>query len=86
MSGMTKQELGELVEESTAKSIKKVLGEFSIDRETHYKHHDWLSGFFKTMSRAKKVVLGVFITAFSLGVLGLFYKFIIFIIKTEGIV
>lgn len=84
MVELTKNELSILVEEATGKGIKKILGEFNVDRETHWDHHKWLSDFFKTTSRAKKIAWGVFITAISVGSLGLFYKFIIFVIKTEG--
>lgn len=80
---MTEKELEDIIGKATEKSIKKVLGEFNVDRETHWKHHTALSSFFKMVATTRKVVWVVFVTSGALGLIGLIGKFVGFVLKGE---
>lgn len=81
---MTAKEFEDIIEKGTSNAIKKILGEFNVDRETHYKHHTWLSGLFWFGHKAKLTTWVIFIGAGATGLVKLLWEFAVFILKSQG--
>lgn len=65
----------EAIKEAVKEALNEKLGEFYVDRETHYKHHEFIDGLLKWTNSAKSEICktlarGVVIVIFFLLVLG----------------
>ena len=61
----------EAIKEAVREAFKEELSAFYIDRETHYKQHEWLKGVMSYCEQCKSVILKTLITIIVGGAIGL---------------
>ena len=81
MSELTKKEMKEIISEVMDEKTKA----FYIDREKHWKHHDFLDKTIAFLDKTEGIVWRTIIIAFIMGALGIFILGIIFWGKTNFI-
>jgi hypothetical protein len=63
----------EAIKEAVKEAFQEELKAFYIDRETHYKQHEWLGEMMKYTETCKSVVLKAVISILVAGALGLMF-------------
>jgi archaellum component FlaD/FlaE len=63
----------EAIKEAVKEAFQEELKAFYIDRETHYKQHEWLASMITYCEQCKSVVLKTIVTAIIAGTLGLLW-------------
>lgn len=61
------------IKAAVKEAFQEELKDFYIDRETHYKQHEWLGEMMKYSETCKSVILKTILTALIGGLLGLLY-------------
>lgn len=61
------------IKEAVKEAFKEELKAFYIDRETHYKQHEWIGEVMKYADTCKSVILKAILTALVAGILGLMF-------------
>lgn len=59
------------IAETIKSSIKDEVKEFYVDRETHYKHHEFVGGLIEALNNIKNSATRTITTVIVLGLLGL---------------
>jgi len=63
----------EAIKEAVKEAFREELKAFYIDRETHYKQHEWLGEMMKYADTCKSVILRAVLTVLVAGALGLMF-------------
>ena len=71
----------EAIKEAVKEALREELKSFYIDRETHYKQHEWLGEIMKYTETCKSIILKAVLSILVAGALGL--MFLGFTIKTS---
>lgn len=61
------------IKEAVKEAFQEELKAFYIDRETHYKQHEWLGEMMKYADTCKSVILRAVLTVLVAGALGLMF-------------
>lgn len=84
MGEMTKDELAELIEGAAARGIEKKFGEFYVERERHWEHHEFINGFIKFIDTIKNTALKTFVRTVVYGLLFLLLCGFLLYVYTRG--
>lgn len=63
----------ETIKEAVKEAFQEELKAFYIDRETHYKQHEWLGEMMKYTDQCKSYALKIILTIIITGALGLMF-------------
>lgn len=68
---MTEDEIREAVKTATREAIDEALGPLYVEREIHWRHHQWIEGMMTWAESTKSTVWGVVVRTVVYGVLAL---------------